>query len=190
MRRRPIPYPSWIFLINRVDFTWKMQYNQICNHVLTENSSEVCRMSIGERITELRKKADLSQGQLASLLEVSRQAVSKWENDTSSPDTLRLIRLADVLNTDVEYLATGKVSQKKVERIYVNVPVPEVHEKIVEKPVVKYVEKPVIQTVERVVEKPVIKKVIRVRYLRNPVEYAICGSICLAIGILLGIVCF
>ena len=151
-------------------------------------------MSIGERITELRKKADLSQGQLASLLEVSRQAVSKWENDTSSPDTLRLIRLADVLSTDVEYLATGPVSPKKVEKIYINVPVPEVHEKIVEKtvekPVVKYVEKPVIQTVERVVEKPVIKKVFRVRYLRNPVEYAICGAVCLAIGILLGIVFF
>lgn len=151
-------------------------------------------MSIGERITELRKKADLSQGQLASLLEVSRQAVSKWENDTSSPDTLRLIRLADVLSTDVEYLATGNVSPKKVEKIYINVPVPEVHEKIVEKtvekPVVKYVDKPVIQTVERVVEKPVIKKVFRVRYLRNPVEYAICGAVCLAIGILLGIVFF
>lgn len=65
-------------------------------------------MSIGERITDLRKGKNLSQGQLASLLEVSRQAVSKWENDTASPDTLRLIQLADVLSTDVEYLATGK----------------------------------------------------------------------------------
>ena len=63
-------------------------------------------MSIGERITDLRKRKNLSQGQLASLLEVSRQAVSKWENDSASPDTLRLIRLADVLSTDVEYLAT------------------------------------------------------------------------------------
>ena len=67
-------------------------------------------MSIGERITDLRKGKNLSQGQLASLLEVSRQAVSKWENDTASPDTLRLIQLADVLSTDVEYLATGKKS--------------------------------------------------------------------------------
>ena len=97
-------------------------------------------MSIGERITELRKKADLSQGQLASLLEISRQAVSKWENDTSSPDTIRLIQLADALNTDVEYLATGKPPTKKVERIYINVPVPEIREKVVE----KTVEKPVI----------------------------------------------
>lgn len=66
-------------------------------------------MSIGERITELRKKSGLSQGELASIMNVSRQAVSKWENDTSSPDTIRLIQLADVLNTEVEYLATGRM---------------------------------------------------------------------------------
>lgn len=150
-------------------------------------------MSIGERITELRKKADLSQGQLASLLEISRQAVSKWENDTSSPDTIRLIQLADALNTDVEYLATGKPPTKKVERIYINVPVPEIREKVVkktvEKPVIqyKYVEKPVIQTVERTIEKPVVKRVVRVRYLRNPVEFAVLGAVCLAIGVVIGL---
>ena len=158
---------------------------------MTLFESEGCRVSIGERITDLRKKADLSQGQLASLLEVSRQAVSKWENDTSSPDTIRLIQLADVLNTDVEFLATGKMPKKKVERIYINVPVPEVREKIVEKtvekPVVKYVEKPVIQTVERTVEKPVVKRVVRVRYLRNPVEFAVLGAVCLAVGIMIGL---
>ena len=70
-------------------------------------------MSIGERIATLRKEHDISQGQLASLLDVSRQAVSKWENDSSSPDTLRLIQLADVLDTDVEYLATGKKRSQK-----------------------------------------------------------------------------
>ena len=43
-------------------------------------------MSIGERITELRKAASLSQGQLAERMDVSRQAVSKWENDLSTPD--------------------------------------------------------------------------------------------------------
>ena len=52
-------------------------------------------MSIGERIADLRKAQNLSQGQLADLMEVSRQAVSKWETDQSSPDTIRLIKLAD-----------------------------------------------------------------------------------------------
>lgn len=147
-------------------------------------------MSIGERIADLRKGKNLSQGQLASLLEVSRQAVSKWENDTASPDTLRLIQLADVLSTDVEYLATGKKSKPQIQRVYVNVP--EIREKIIEKPVekkvIQYVEKPVVQTVEKVVEKPVIKvkRVIRYRYLRNPMEFVLLGIGCFLLGILVG----
>lgn len=149
-------------------------------------------MSIGERITELRKASNISQGQLASLLSVSRQAVSKWENDQSSPDTIRLIQLADVLNTQVEYLATGKNPEAKVETVYVNVP--EIHEKIVEKPVekqvIRYVEKPVIRVVERTVEKPVVKRVVRFRYLRNPFEFMIFGMICFLIGIAVGFFIF
>lgn len=147
-------------------------------------------MSIGERITDLRKGKNLSQGQLASLLEVSRQAVSKWENDTASPDTLRLIQLADVLSTDVEYLATGKKSKPQIQRVYV----PEIREKIIEKPVekkvIEYVTKPVVQTVEveKVVEKPVIKvkRVIRYRYLRSPMEFVLLGIGCFLLGILVG----
>ena len=114
-------------------------------------------MSIGERITSLRKADKLSQGQLASLLGVSRQAVSKWENDQATPDTLKLIQLADVLKTDVEYLATGRTTEPKIEQVIVKVP--EIQEKIiektVEKPVIRYVEKPIIRTVEKLVEKQV-----------------------------------
>ena len=139
-------------------------------------------MSIGERITKLRKEKNISQGQLAQLMDVSRQAVSKWENDLSSPDTIHLIRLADVLATDVEFLATGHSLE------------PEVKEKVVT----------VIQQVERVVEKPIViqkiveveksidipaaqqKKVIRTRYVRNPVEFAVVGSACFLVGLILG----
>ena len=145
-------------------------------------------MSIGERITDLRKSENISQGKLASLLDVSRQAVSKWENDQSSPDTLKLIQLADVLKTDVEYLATGKKAEPKVEKVIVTVP--EIQEKIVEKtvekPVIRYVEKPVIQTVEKLVEKPVIKRMVRVKYLRNPFEFIALGVVCFLLGILIG----
>ena len=145
-------------------------------------------MSIGERITDLRKAENISQGKLASLLDVSRQAVSKWENDQSSPDTLKLIQLADVLKTDVEYLATGKKAEPKIEKVIVKVP--EIQEKIVEKtvekPVIRYVEKPVIQTVEKLVEKPVIKRMVRVKYLRNPFEFIALGAVCFLLGILLG----
>ena len=145
-------------------------------------------MSIGERITSLRKQQKLSQGKLASILEVSRQAVSKWENDQAAPDTLKLIQLADVLKTDVEYLATGRKAETKVEQVIVKVP--EIQEKIVEKtvekPVFRYIEKPVIKTVERLVEKPVIRKTTRIRYLRNPFEFIVIGVLCFLLGLLIG----
>lgn len=146
-------------------------------------------MSIGERISELRSQQNISQGQLADMLEVSRQAVSKWENDLSSPDTIRLIKLADVLDTDVEYLATGRntfgrrppvvlETVKTVEKV-VEVPVVQVVEKVVE----KVIEKPTVEYIE----KPVIRKVYRTRVVRNTWEIVIVGVIALVAGILIGL---
>lgn len=126
-------------------------------------------MSVGERITALRKEHSLSQGQLAEALEVSRQAVSKWENDLSSPDTIKLIKLAEVLDTEVEYLATGRK------------PVYE------EPPIVLNMVKKVDKVVEKVVEKPVIKRVVRVKYLRNPLEFLVLGIVCFLLGLVLGL---
>ena len=77
-------------------------------------------MSIGERILTLRKTKSISQGDLAKQLGVSRQAVSKWENDQSSPDTLNLIKLADLLETEVSYLATGRSEIKPPPPIVIN----------------------------------------------------------------------
>lgn len=145
-------------------------------------------MSIGERITELRKEQKLSQGQLADALEVSRQAVSKWENDQTNPDSMNLIRLAEILDTDIEYLTTGRRSYGR--RPPVVIKTVETVEKIVEKPVVQVVEKVVETVVEKpvveYVEKPVIKKSVRVKYIHNPIEYLIVGGICFIVGILIG----
>lgn len=144
-------------------------------------------MSIGERITELRKERNISQGQLAEALEVSRQAVSKWEKDLSSPDSLRLIKLADLLDTDVEYLTTGRKSQAI--RPPVVLETVKTVEKIVEKPVVRVVEKivQVEKPVTQYIEKPVIKKVVRVKYRRNVPEMVIVGGISMIIGFLIGL---
>lgn len=65
-------------------------------------------MDIGERISERRKELDISQNRLAELLGVTRQAVSKWENGTASPDINHMIMISDILNVDLEYLAFGK----------------------------------------------------------------------------------
>ena len=152
-------------------------------------------MSIGERITELRKEQNISQVQLAKALEVSRQAVSKWENDQSIPDMVKLIQLADLLKTDTEYLATGRHSTMKSPPTVVTVveKVDNIVEKIVERPVVveKRVEVEVEKVVERVVEKrvevPKIKKVTRVKYLRNPWEFTLVGLLGFVVGVLIGI---
>ncbi len=65
-------------------------------------------MTLGNRIIELRKQKNFSQEYVAELLDISRQAVYKWEKDLSSPDTAHLIKLAEILGVSVEYLATGK----------------------------------------------------------------------------------
>lgn len=66
-------------------------------------------MTIGNRICQLRKSKGYTQEYVADQLGVSRQAVSKWEQDQTSPDTKNLIALAQLLDTSVEYIATGKI---------------------------------------------------------------------------------
>ena len=145
-------------------------------------------MSIGERITELRTLTGMSQLQLAREMEVSRQAVSKWENDQSAPDSLKMIRLAEILETDVEYLTTGRRNFSRRPPVVVNTV--ETVEKIVEKPVIQIVEKTVEKVVEKpviqYVEKPVIQKRIRIKYLRNPIEYILWGLFCFILGFIAG----
>ena len=54
-------------------------------------------MSLGNQIYTLRSGLGLSQGALAEKLGVSRQAVSKWENDSAAPELPKLLLLAEVL---------------------------------------------------------------------------------------------
>ena len=57
----------------------------------------------GKRLLSLRKSKDLTQEDLATRLSISPQAVSKWENETSYPDILMLPKLAEVLDTSIEF---------------------------------------------------------------------------------------
>lgn len=61
-------------------------------------------MTMGNVISENRKKLELTQEGLAQLLSVTNQAVSKWETDQSMPDTMLLPTLADVLGISVDAL--------------------------------------------------------------------------------------
>lgn len=152
-------------------------------------------MSIGERIECLRRQKNMSQGQLATHMAVSRQAISKWENDQTSPDTLNLIRLAQVLDSSVEYLATGTHPEAPAapEPVVMTVVKEVEKEVIVEKPVeieipvIRKVEVEKIVEVETVVEKPIIRRRVRIKYRNNPLHMLLLGGGCFLAGLILGL---
>lgn len=59
---------------------------------------------LSEKIRELRRKSGLSQEELADKLEVSRQAVSKWETGAAVPTTETLVQLADFFGVSLDFL--------------------------------------------------------------------------------------
>lgn len=61
-------------------------------------------MRTGEKIAFLRKKKGYTQEQMAEILEVSRQSVSRWEIDAAFPETEKLIKLSRLLECSVDYL--------------------------------------------------------------------------------------
>ena len=67
-------------------------------------------MNIAERLKDLRKEAGYSQEQVAELLNVSRQAVSKWESAQGYPDIENIIKLAQMYEVSTDYLLLGEES--------------------------------------------------------------------------------
>lgn len=70
-------------------------------------------MALSEKLYTLRKKSGLSQEQLAEQLNVSRQAISKWESGTSSPESDKLIAISDYFNVSLDYLMKTDNEQPK-----------------------------------------------------------------------------
>ena len=65
-------------------------------------------MTLGERLARLRAQAGLSQDDLAERLDVSRQSVSKWENNISVPDLDKLVKLGEVFGVSLDELVKGE----------------------------------------------------------------------------------
>ncbi len=65
-------------------------------------------MTIGKRLLEYRRLNNLSQEEMAEKLEVTRQTISKWETDQSSPDFDKIAPLCELFNISADELITGK----------------------------------------------------------------------------------
>ena len=70
--------------------------------------------TLGKRIAALRKQKELRQDDIAQLLDVSPQAVSKWENDQTCPDIGLLPKLAQILGVTTDELLSGKQELQEV----------------------------------------------------------------------------
>ncbi|MBQ8546724.1 MAG: helix-turn-helix transcriptional regulator [Clostridia bacterium] len=65
-------------------------------------------MTLGEKLTKLRKEKNYTQEQLADILNVSRQSISKWESDIAYPETDKLIKLGELYECSMDYLLKDK----------------------------------------------------------------------------------
>ena len=67
-------------------------------------------MSLGEKLLKLRKKKGLSQEEVADILHVTRQTVSKWETDQSMPDFDKVLPICNLYEINTEELFHDEVS--------------------------------------------------------------------------------
>lgn len=70
-------------------------------------------MTLGEKLQYLRKRDGISQEQLASQMELSRQSVSKWESDSSLPDIAKIVRLSRLFGVSTDYLLKDEIEEDR-----------------------------------------------------------------------------
>lgn len=88
-------------------------------------------MNLGENIYRLRTEKNMSQGDLADALDVSRQSVSKWENSSAVPELEKLVKMAELFGVSIDTLVNGEsgnqehpANEPQERIIYVEKPVP------------------------------------------------------------------
>lgn len=74
-------------------------------------------MNFGETLFKLRKEKNLSQEDVADKLNVTRQTVSKWETNQSTPDFDKILPLCELFEISTEELLTGKKPEENNEKV-------------------------------------------------------------------------
>ena len=72
--------------------------------ILSERMDKAMNETFGQRFARLRKQRGLTQEELGEKLNISGQAVSKWENDASMPDVGILVQLSEILGVSLDEL--------------------------------------------------------------------------------------
>jgi transcriptional regulator with XRE-family HTH domain len=89
-------------------------------------------MNLGERIYKLRSAKNLSQGDLADILDVSRQSISKWENNNAVPELSKLIKISELFQVSLDDLVkensttdmdSYNTNQASLEELHNNLPI-------------------------------------------------------------------
>ena len=75
-------------------------------------------MNIGNKITQLRNEHKMSQSELADLLDVSRQTISKWECNICDPEVGRIVQMAKIFNVTTDYLLDNETDNKTIKKFY------------------------------------------------------------------------
>ena len=70
-------------------------------------------MTLGEKLSKLRKEYNYTQEQLADILGVSRQSISKWESDIAYPETDKLIKMGKIFGCSMDYLLNDDITEKQ-----------------------------------------------------------------------------
>ncbi|MBD9158273.1 MAG: XRE family transcriptional regulator, partial [Clostridiales bacterium] len=73
-------------------------------------------MDLGHRLKQLRTEKHLSQETVAFELNVSRQAVAKWENNASKPSTANLMAICDLYGISLDELISNKSDELSAEQ--------------------------------------------------------------------------
>ena len=70
-------------------------------------------MTLGEKLSKIRKENNYTQEQLAEILGVSRQSISKWESDIAYPETDKLIKIGKLFECSMDYLLNEDITEKQ-----------------------------------------------------------------------------
>ena len=94
--------------------------------MITERKSLPCPgqkgvpMTMGEKLTILRKRKNITQEQLSEILNVSRQSVSRWEMDMAFPETEKLIKLSRLLECSIDFLLKDDLQEDPIHDVEIS----------------------------------------------------------------------